>query len=100
MYMDDRIVAEFAAMEQAADGFQRELNALHNELSGLDRNLRASLARWEGDAAHAYWQAHNKWQLAANDMAKQLAWLQGLIVAAHRNYQNSLHTNVTMWDVE
>ena len=97
--MGDRVVAEFAALEDAASGFGRVLETLRRRLADLDRDLQASLGRWEGDAAHAYWIAHGEWQAAAEDMAGRLAALHNVIVTAHRNYGASLNTNVTMWDV-
>lgn len=97
--MGDRIVAEFAALEEAAAGFGRVLGALRRQLASLDRDLQASLVRWDGDAARAYRTAHREWHAAADDMAERLAALHKVIVTAHRNYGVSLDTNVTMWDV-
>lgn len=97
--MKDRIVAEFAVMEEAAVGFGQVLDALRRELADLDHDLRASLVRWDGDAARAYRTAHGEWQAAAHDMAERLAALRKVIVAARGNYGVSLDTNVTMWDV-
>lgn len=97
--MGDRIVAEFAALEEAAAGFERVLGALRRQLGDLDRDLQASLVRWEGNAGQAYQAAHDEWQAAADDMAERLAALHKLIVTARRNYGTSLNTNVTMWDV-
>jgi WXG100 family type VII secretion target len=97
--MGDRIVAEFAALEEAAAGFGRVLQALQRQLADLDRDLQASLVRWEGDAARAYWIAHGEWQAAADDMAERLAALHRVIVTARRHYGVSLKTNVTMWHV-
>lgn len=97
--MGDRIVAEFAALEEAAAGFGRVLEALRRQLGDLDRDLQASLVRWDGDADRAYRTAHGEWQAAAEDMAARLAALHQVIVTARRNYGTSLDTNVTMWDV-
>jgi WXG100 family type VII secretion target len=96
--MGDRIVAEFVALEETASGFGRVLEALRRQLADLDRDLQASLVRWEGDAARAYRIAHGEWQAAAEDMAERLAALHRVIVTAHRNYGASLNTNITMWD--
>ncbi|GAA4619374.1 hypothetical protein GCM10023195_87540 [Actinoallomurus liliacearum] len=92
-------MAEFAVLEKAAREFEAVLVILRRELAELDRDLRASLVSWEGDAANAYWVAHDEWQAAADDMAEQLASLRRTLVTAHGNYRTSLHANVTMWDV-
>jgi WXG100 family type VII secretion target len=97
--VSDRIVAELRILEKAAKDFETVLIVLRRELAELDRDLRASLALWEGDAANAYWAAHDEWQAAADDMAKRLAFLRRTIATAHGNYRTSLHANVTMWDV-
>ncbi|MCO5973358.1 WXG100 family type VII secretion target [Actinoallomurus soli] len=97
--MSNRIVVDLSKVEQAISGFERVLAALRRHLADLDRDLQASLASWDGDAASAYWVAHNEWQAAAADMAERLASLRGTLVTAHGNYRTSLQTNVTMWDV-
>ncbi|GAB3988331.1 hypothetical protein GCM10029978_110440 [Actinoallomurus acanthiterrae] len=92
-------MAELAAMEKAAAGFGQVLEAVRRALADLDRDLQASLVRWDGDAARAYRTAHGEWKAAAHDMAEQLAALRKVITTAHAHYHVSLDTNVTMWDV-
>jgi WXG100 family type VII secretion target len=95
----DRIAAEFGVLEKTAEEFQQTLDALKKVLTELDRDLRGSLERWEGDASEAYWKARDRWQKASADMAERLAWLHRVIVTAHGNYRISQVTNVKMWDV-
>jgi ESAT-6 family protein len=84
-------------MTSAEDGFRQILHALQAQLENLDRELRASLGEWDGEARAAYQVAHAQWQAAADDMARSLAWLHGAIRTAGGNYGSARAANLTMW---
>lgn len=84
-------------MASAEDEFQQVLRALQAQLDQLDGELRISLGEWTGAAQAAYQAAHARWRAAAGDMARTLAWLQGVLGAAHQNYQSARATNIGMW---
>lgn len=84
-------------MASAEDEFQQVLRALQAQLDQLDGELRVSPGEWTGAAQAAYRAAHTRWPAAAGDMARTLAWLQGVLGTAHQNYQSARTTNIGMW---
>lgn len=73
------------------------LHALEAQLDQLDAELGAHLSEWSGDARAAFDTAHAQWRAAADDMARTLAWLGGVIRTAHANYHSATATNMHMW---
>jgi early secretory antigenic target protein ESAT-6 len=92
-----RIRVQFARMAEAERAFQAAYEALHDELSDLDGQLRTHLDAWEGTAQRAYQGAYEEWQAAADDMAAALADLRRAIEHAHRNFRGAQAANLTMW---
>ena len=86
-----------SAVAAAEDEFLQVLQALQGQLDKLDAELQASLSQWSGEAQAAYQAAHARWQAAASDMARSLAWLQGVIRIAHQNYNSAHATNIGIW---
>jgi ESAT-6 family protein len=95
--MSGSIRVDLLGMALAEDSFLQTLYALEAELGRLDTNLQASLAEWTGDARDAYQIAHQRWHAAADEMVKNLAWLQHVIKTAHANFGSARSVNVGMW---
>jgi WXG100 family type VII secretion target len=84
-------------MAAAEDEFQQILYALESELEQLDAKLRSGLSLWTGEAREAYELAHARWSASAGQMARNLAWLHGVIRTARQNYRSARSTNLRMW---
>lgn len=89
--------ADLGAFSDGEQAFVAVHGALTETLAQLDQDLRAGLARWNGDAAEAYWNAHAQWQATAQDMRKALTWLHHVLTTAHGNYGNAAQATHTMW---
>jgi WXG100 family type VII secretion target len=93
----DRILADFAYLEDAEDAFSQILGALRQTLNELDRNLMSTLSEWEGEARDAHQQAHREWRATASHMADRLARLKKVISISHQNFRSSRAANQTIW---
>lgn len=96
---NDRVYVDLEALVHAERAFEQALNALREELDLLDSRLSAHLAEWTGDAKKTYVDAHAKWRDSADDMARSLDFLKGVIGVAHRNFRRSKAANLQMWNV-
>lgn len=96
---DEVIRAEFEALQKAEADFKQVLHAFEDALTELDHKVRASLARWEGDARDAYQVVHDEWVASARDMHAALADLHKTLGVAHGNYRSALQANLRMWQV-
>lgn len=76
------------------DNFQRLSKALLDEIDNTVKNLHVS---WQGEAAAAHAQAHQKWTHGAEQMAQALTVLHRSGTGAHRNYTHAAKINRTMW---
>ena len=95
--MTESIQVDLPEMDAAEGHFRQSLYALEAVLDRLDADLQASLSAWTGDARDAYQAAHAQWRAAADDMARKLAWLHGVIGTAHANFSSARSTNAAMW---
>jgi ESAT-6 family protein len=91
------ILVDLPRMEAAESYFRECLYALEAELGRLDANLHTSLSAWDGEARDAYQVARQRWKAAADEMARNLAWLHGVVKTAHGNYSSARQTNIGMW---
>jgi WXG100 family type VII secretion target len=73
------------------------LYALEARLDQLEAELGTHLSEWTGEARAAFDVAHAQWRAAADDMARTLAWLGGVIGTARANYTSASTTNLRMW---
>ena len=95
--INGHIYVDLSAVGSAEDEFEQVLHTLRDQLNQLDSELRMSLSEWTGEAQAAYHVAHAKWRAAADDMARVLAGLQGVLRTAHQNYHSARTTNIGMW---
>ncbi|HEX5493599.1 MAG TPA: WXG100 family type VII secretion target [Mycobacteriales bacterium] len=91
------IRVDLSTLVAAEQDFRQALNALQAELDRLDAELRSHLDEWSGDARAAYWDAHTRWQRAAEDMVRGLDWLHESIRTARDNYHSARAANLAMW---
>lgn len=91
------IRVELPVLATAEEDYRRVLYALEAQLDQLDAELVAHLSEWTGEARAAFDVAHAQWRAAADDMARTLAWLGGVIRTARANYTSASTTNVRMW---
>lgn len=75
-------------------GFQQMSAALLAEIDGVVKNLHVS---WDGEAAAAHAQAHQKWAHGAAQMDQALEALHRSGAGAHHNYTGAADTNRGMW---
>ena len=97
MTIGENIAVDLPGMASAEDGFRHICYAFQATLDELDRELQAGLAEWDGEAKAAYLAAHAQWRAAAADMARNLAWLHGVIRTAGRNYGSARGASLSMW---
>jgi WXG100 family type VII secretion target len=95
--INGHIYVDLSTVASAEDEFEQVLHALQGQLNQLDSELLMSLSEWTGEAQAAYHVAHAKWRAAADDMARVLAGLQGVLRTAHQNYHSARTTNIGMW---
>src|ERR1700753_22394 len=95
--MSEYTMAVFGTLEQGQAGFQRTYSALQSEGSSLESRLRASLARWDGSAQTAYYEAQAQWNAAMASMAQVLSQLAAVIGTANSNYLTAESRNTALW---
>ncbi len=95
--MSEYTRAVFGSLEQGQADFTRTYASLQAEVSGLDAQLRSSLAAWDGNAQQAYYTAKAQWDAAMANMAQVLSQLGAVIGTANSNYQSAEATNTALW---
>ncbi len=95
--INGRIYVDLSTVASAEYEFRQVLHALQDQLDQLDGELRTSLSQWTGEAQAAYQVAHAQWRAAADDMARSLSLLHGVLQTAHQNYHSARTTNIGMW---
>jgi WXG100 family type VII secretion target len=96
--MSEYTMAVFGTLEQGQADFQRTYSALQSEVSALESQLRSALARWDGSAQTAYYEAQAQWNAAMANMAQVLTQLSAVIGTANSNYLNAESRNTALWN--
>ncbi|GAA4505389.1 hypothetical protein GCM10023191_061000 [Actinoallomurus oryzae] len=94
---DDYTSVNFHGMQQAQADFEVIYRAVRDELEDLNKDLRALLGDWIGNANNQYGQTMNTWNSAADDMAGKLNALGLTIGDVHSNYSEAEIHNVKLW---
>jgi WXG100 family type VII secretion target len=87
----------FGGVQAAQSDFMLAYRGLQSTLEDLEKDLNASLSRWEGAAQGEYHVAKAKWNAAAAHMAQVLNSLGNVIGDAHSNTSGAERANASIW---
>ena len=76
----DRIVVDFAALNQASTDISNALTTMRGQLEEADTTAKPLVASWEGGAREAYEVRQAKWTSAANEIATMLGEIQKAVI--------------------
>jgi ESAT-6 family protein len=66
------IVVDFAAFAGAGDHIRTAIEAMHQQLSAVERAAEPLVATWQGEAKQAYLTRQAAWRRAAQDLTAVL----------------------------
>lgn len=92
-----RIVADFAELEQFERHAQQAIDEVERQLADLAGYLAPLHGSWTGSAAQAWADYQRRWDAAATDLQAGLAELHRIVRTARGNYQAALAANLRMW---
>jgi ESAT-6 family protein len=92
-----RIVADFAVLEQAEQDAKRTFDEIERQLGDLERFLAPLREQWTGSAAQAWADYQRRWDAAAADLQASLTELHRIVGTSRGNYQAALAANLRMW---
>lgn len=95
--MGDRIVVNFAALNQAAADINNALTTMRGQLEEADQTAKPLVASWEGEAREAYQVRQQKWTSAANDIATMLSEIQRAVVDSAEEFQDTERRNTGLF---
>ena len=95
--MSQAFSTEYATMQQATSTFQSKHKEMVSLLDGLESDLKSGLGRWEDDARDAYFDAKDKWDKIARELAKVVKQFSKSVNAAQQNYKQAEEANTKMW---
>ena len=83
------LLVNFGALQQGSADIQRALNALHTQLSQLERDAAPLVATWSGAAQAAYAERQRRWTAAADDLAAILRNIKIAVDESAADYQDT-----------
>lgn len=92
-----RIVADFATLEEFEQQAQRAIDEIERQLADLARFLAPLREGWTGSAAQSWADYQRRWDAAAADLQASLVQLHRIVRTARGNYQAALTANLRMW---
>jgi early secretory antigenic target protein ESAT-6 len=92
-----RIVADFAELEQAEQYAKQTFDEIDRLLSDLERFLAPLREQWTGSAARAWVDYQRRWDAAAADLQASLRELHRIVGTSRGNYQAAVAANLRMW---
>lgn len=92
-----RIVADFAELEQFERYARQTIDEIERQLADLAGFLAPLHQQWTGSAAQAWAEYQRRWDAAAADLQASLVELHRVLRTARGNYQAALAANLRMW---
>lgn len=92
-----RIVADFAELEQTEQYAKQTFDEIERQLSDLERFLAPLREQWIGSAAQKWADYQHHWDAAAADLQASLTELHRIVRTSRGNYQAALTANLRMW---
>ncbi|MET8838263.1 WXG100 family type VII secretion target [Micromonospora sp. NPDC004540] len=95
--MDQVLVVNFAALQQAGADIQRALTTLENQLGQLERDAAPLVASWSGEARGAYEQRQARWRAASQDLQTMLRDIRLAVEDSAADYLDTEKRNVNLF---
>jgi WXG100 family type VII secretion target len=95
--MNDMLVVNFAALQQASADIQSALNALTSQIAELERDAAPLVATWDGAAREAYDVRQARWRAAADDLSRILRDIKVALDDSAVDYQQTEHRNTGLF---
>jgi 6 kDa early secretory antigenic target len=95
--MNDMLVVNFAALQQASADIQGALNALTSQIAELERDAAPLVATWDGAAREAYDVRQARWRAAADDLSRILRDIKVALDDSAADYQQTEHRNTSLF---
>jgi len=96
--MNDLLVVNFAALQQASADIQGALGALTNQLADLERDAAPLVATWDGGAREAYDVRQARWRNAAEDLSRILRDIKVAVDESAADYQHTEQRNTGLFE--
>jgi WXG100 family type VII secretion target len=93
--MSDKILVNYAALENAHAQMQTTARNLDDKLDTLRSNLQ--VLQWEGSDADAYHSYQSSWDQAVRDLNALLNEIGGAVNIARENYLSTEQSNAHTW---
>lgn len=95
--MNDMLVVNFAALQQASADIQTALGALSSQLDQLERDAAPLVASWDGAARQAYDQRQARWRSAAENLSGILRDIKVALDESAADYQHTEQRNTGLF---
>jgi WXG100 family type VII secretion target len=95
--MNDMLVVNFAALQQASSDIQSALNALTTQIAELERDAAPLVASWDGAAREAYDVRQARWRAAADDLSRILRDIKVALDESATDYQQTEQRNTGLF---
>jgi WXG100 family type VII secretion target len=95
--MNDTLVVNFAALQQASGDIQSALDALTTQLGQLERDAAPLVASWDGAAREAYDVRQARWRSAAEDLSRILRGIRVALEDSAADYLQTERRNTTLF---
>lgn len=95
--MTDRLVVNFAALQQASTDIQTALNAMESGLDDARQTAQPLVSTWDGDARAMYDARQAKWTQAATDLSTMLRDIKRAVEDSAMNYQQTENRNANLF---
>jgi WXG100 family type VII secretion target len=93
----DRLVVNFAALQQAGVDIQNAISKMETELHECESAAGPLVQTWEGAAQQAYQERQMKWRQAAGDLSQMLRNIKAAVEDSANDYQETENRNVNMF---
>lgn len=95
--MGDRLVVNFAALQQAVADITNGINSMNQQLEDVETAAKPLVEAWEGGAQEAYQQRQQKWRSAASDLTTMLTQIKSAVEESASEYQQTEQRNTQLF---
>lgn len=95
--MSDRLVVNFAALQQAGADIQNAINTMQQQLSDAESAAQPLVSTWEGAAQEAYQERQQKWRQASEELTNMLTQIKGAVEESAQEYQQTEQRNTQLF---
>lgn len=95
--MSERLVVNFAALQQASLDINNAINSMRTQLDDANDSAKPLVSTWDGGARDAYQQRQDAWTRAANDLTAMLTEIKKAVDESASQYQQTEDRNTRLF---